>query len=289
MSKVIIPEDLKGKELYKFLVENKSALIRQKKAIMKRGEEVYHSTMYVSSSGELSTKAVGEAAVSVPESDTGVVRVKVVANTALWCDSQMDVLLPDNAKRSIKERRGMIPHIHDHIWEMDAELGDVVNIYYQDFPLKDLGVEKPGTAQCLVFETDIRKDYNEKAYRKYKAGKVKQHSIGLFYVTLELAINDPDYEKEIDFWNKYINQVINKEVCEEKGYFWVVSEIKLMENSAVLFGSNILTPTVEVDGESQKSTSDEPPVGTPGKPPLKTENPPPAAIDWSRIADRLTI
>lgn len=285
MSKITIPEGLKGKELYKFLVDNKTALIRQKKAILKKGDEVAFATMFVNNTGQLETKALGDGDKPI---DTGVVRVKVVANTSLWCDSQMDVLLPDSAKKSIKERRGMIPHIHDHIWEMDAELGDVVNIYYQDIPLKELGYNKQGTAQCLVFETDIRKDYNEKAYNKYKAGRVKQHSIGLFYVTLELAINDPDYEKEIDFWNKYIDQVINREVCEEKGYFWVVSEYKLMENSAVLFGSNILTPTLEVDGES-KSTSDEPPVGTPGKPQEKTEAPPPPAVDWSKIADRLTI
>lgn len=285
MSKITIPEGLKGKELFKFLVENKSDLIRQKKAMLKRTEPVAYSTIFVNPSGELGAKAAGE---DQKELDTGVIRVKVVANTALWCDSQMDVLLPDNAKRSIKERRGMIPHIHDHMWEVQAELGDVVNIYYQDVPLKELGYNKAGTAQALIFETDIRKDYNERLYQRYKAGKIKQHSIGLFYVTLELAINDPDYEKEIDFWNKYINQVINKEVCEDKGYFWVVSEIKLMENSAVLFGSNILTPTLEVDGESQKSTSDEPPVGTPGKPQEKSENPPAPAVDWGRIADRLT-
>jgi hypothetical protein len=201
----------------------------------------------------------------------------------------MDVLLRDNAKRSIKERLGMIEHIHDHIWEVGAILGDVVNIYYEDVPLKELGIDQTGKAQCLIFETDIRKEYNEKIYNLYRTGKIKQHSIGLFYVTLELAINDPDYEKEIDFWNKYYDQVINKEVVDESGYFWVVSEIKLMENSAVLFGSNILTPTLEVDGESQKSTSDEPPVGTPGKPQEKNEAPPPPVVDWSKIADRLTI
>lgn len=280
--KVTIPEGLKGKDLFKYLIENKSALIRQKKAMLKRTDPVSYSTLFINSSGELGTKAVGE---GIKDTDTGIVRVKVVANTSLWCDSQLDVLLPDSAKKSMKERKGMIPHIHDHQWEVEAELGDVVNIYYQDVPIKDLGYNKAGNAQCLIFETDIRKDYNEKLYNRYRAGRIKQHSIGLFYVNLELAINDPDYEKEIDFWNKYVDQVINKEVVEESGYFWVVSEYKLMENSAVLFGSNILTPTLEVDGESQKSTSEEPPIGTPEKPQQKEE---PAGVDWSKMADHLT-
>lgn len=283
MSKITIPEHLKGKDLYKYLVENKSALIRQKKSILKRTDSVSYSTMFINSAGELANKAAGE---GMKETDSGIVRVKVVANTSLWCDSQMDVLLPDSAKKSMKERKGMIPHIHDHIWEVEAELGDVVNIYYQDLPIKELGYNKAGNTQCLVFETDIRKDYNEKIYNRYRNGKIKQHSIGLFYVHLELAINDSEYEKEIDFWNKYVDQVINKEVVEEAGYFWVVPEYKLMENSAVLFGSNILTPTLEVDGES-KCTAEEPPVGTPGQP-HKEEAPGPVVVDWSKIADRLT-
>ncbi len=284
MSKIIIPTNLKGKELYKFLVENKSALIKQKKSVMKRTDPVCYSTMFINAAGQLETKGVGDDNKVV---DTGITRVKVAMNTALFCDSQMDVLLPDSAKKSMKERKGMIPHIHDHKWEVEAELGDVQNIYYQDLPIKDLGYNKSGTAQALIFETDIRKDYNEKLYTRYKAGKIKQHSIGLFYVTLELAINDPEYEKEIDFWNKYYDQVINKEVIDESGYFWVVSEYKLMEGSAVLFGSNILTPTLEIDGESTKSTEQEPTTVTSEQPHTKTESVIPVGVDWEKIANKL--
>ncbi len=47
-------------------------------------------------------------------------------------------------------------------------------------------------------------------------------------------------------YQKHIDQVINKEFVENRGYFWFVSEIKLYENSAVLFGANELTPTLEI-------------------------------------------
>jgi hypothetical protein len=283
--KIVIPEGLKGKELFKFLIENKSALIAQKKSIMKRAEPAVWMPVTIIPM-EQANKADGSAA---PPADTGVLRVKVVANTALWMDSQRDVLLPDNAKKSIKERKGMIPHLHDHQWTIDAEVGDVVNIYYQDIPLKELGIKKQGTAQCLVFETDIRKSYNEVVYNKYKAGKIKQHSIGLMYVSLELAINDSEYEKEIDFWNKYIDQIINRDEAEEAGYFWVVAEIKLMENSAVLFGSNFLTPTLETGDETGKSTQAEPPTGTQSEPPKMQEAVGAKGVNWDKIANHLSL
>lgn len=263
---ITIPE-LKGKELFKFLQENKSALISQKKSMLKKTEPVFFSPSFIYSKPD-ATKADAGAT-----EDTGTILVKVVANTAMFFDSQADVLLPDNAKKSIKDRKGLIPHIHDHIWEVTSEVGDVKNIYYQDVPLKELGVNQPGTAQALIFETEIRKDYNEAIYNKYRAKKVNQHSIGLQYVNLALAYNDEEAKEEFALWNKYINQIINKEAAEAAGYFWAVSEIKLMENSSVLFGSNSLTPTL------QDSTKEQPPLGTVLQP-QKSE------VDWGKIANK---
>lgn len=145
-------------------------------------------------------------------------------------------------------------------------MGDVVDIYSQTISLTELGLSKSGTTEVLVFETDIRKDYNEKVYYKYLKGKVKQHSIGLQYIKLGLAINDDEDTAHYELWNKYIDQVINREMVEQHGYFWVVHEIKLLENSAVLFGSNELTPTLGVKSD----TLDEP-VETTQTEPLKSE------------------
>lgn len=264
---IIIP-DLKGKELFKFLSENKAALISQKKSMLKKTEPVFFSPSFVFS------KPAANKSDNTPAEDTGKILVKVVANTAMFFDSQSDVLLPDNAKKSIKDRKGLIPHIHDHIWEVTSEVGDVKNIYYQDILLKDLGVNKEGSAQALIFETEIRKDYNEAIYNKYKSGRVNQHSIGLQYVNLSLAVNDEDMKEEFALYNKYINQIINKEAAQQAGYFWAVSEIKLMENSSVLFGSNSLTPTLNDD-----STNEQPPLGTVLQP-QKSE------VDWDKIANK---
>jgi hypothetical protein len=84
-------------------------------------------------------------------------------------------------------------------------------------------------------------------------GKVNQHSIGLQYVKLSLAINDEDYKEEFEVWNKYNEQIINKDKAEANGFFWAVQEIKLIENSAVLFGSNEITPTLDNNLKNEPS------------------------------------
>lgn len=264
--KVVIDENLQGKELFKFLVENKQQLITQKKSMLKRTDAVSSMPSLFSIKNDTATKtAIGE----IPEDATSV-RVKVIGNTALWCDSQMDVLLPDCWAKSIKERNGMIPHLHDHVHELDAEVGDVKSIYSQDMSLTDLGVNKVGKTQSLIMESDVKKDYNPKVFSKYKSGRITQHSIGLMYGSkMGIAVNDDEYVAEKALWDKYYPMIINQDAADEKGFFFVVPEIKLLEVSAVLFGSNEKTPTLEVNAKTD--TFQEPSPDTQETPSHKSE------------------
>lgn len=248
-------DHLKGKELFKFLIENKKALINEKKSMpVKWTDSFSHSTVvkFKTKTGTIKDSVSTD---TEDPTDTDVLRVEAVANTCLYMDSQSDVLLIDCAKRSIKNNKDLMQSLHDHIYSIEAKIGEVVDVQLRTMMWKDLGVNIPGSTQVIVFITDVMKDYNTKVFNQYKAGKIKQHSIGLRYVNLELAINDPDYEKEIDFWNKYIDLIGNKQDAIDQGYFWVVAEIKLLENSCVLFGSNILTPTLSVSGKDHSTDS----------------------------------
>lgn len=254
--KITIPHDLKGKELFDFLRANEKSLIAQKKSTIKHTEPISAAVDFYCQKDGISVKSAGA---DIP-ADADVVNVKVVANAAMWCDSQYDVLLPSNAAKSIKERKGYIPHIHDHMHSVEAHLGDVNDIYYQDIALSELGVRKAGQTQCLIFDTDIIKSYNPQIFNLYRKKKINQHSIGLMYMKMGLAINDQEDLARYDLWNKYINDIINKDFVEERGFFWAVSEIKLLENSAVLFGANELTPTLETStGKSAAGSTDNQP------------------------------
>src|SRR5438105_5289153 len=203
--KVLIDENLKGKALYKFLVENKSSLINQKKSgLPKTTDPVSCNLEFFNLKDNTASKtAIG----NIPEDATSV-RAKIVANTFMWMDSQRDVLLPGCADKTIKDGKGRL-HLKDHTFKLDAEIGDVFNIYTQNLSLSELGVNKAGTVEVLIYESDVKKSYDEKVFTKYKAGKINQHSISLNYVKLDMAINDEDYKEEFANWNKYISQIIN--------------------------------------------------------------------------------
>ncbi|MDB0602757.1 hypothetical protein PL373_16810 [Tenacibaculum maritimum] len=237
--RIKIPEFKEKKDLFAYLKQNKAQLIAQKSSmpIYSEANSFPITKINVKTTVSKSNEPVNE--------DLDVLKIKVVANTALWLDSHMDVLLPDCWEKSINERKHLIPHLHDHIHKIDAKIGEVADIYSSNLSFSELGIKGTGTTQALIFETDVIKFYNEKVFNQYKMGKINQHSIGLRYIKLDLAINDEDSEKEMEFWNKYIGQIINPEIALERGYFWVVQEIKLLENSAVLFGSNEITPTLD--------------------------------------------
>jgi hypothetical protein len=257
--KTLIPENLRGKELFKFLIENKSKLVAEKKSALKKTDATISSTSIISPVKTSATKDMGE---GVQDPETGIVDVKVVANTAWWCDSAMDVLTDKCYDKSVKEKGILIPHIHDHEWCSTGHVGDVKAVYTQTISLKDLGLKKAGSTTALIFETKIREDYNDDVYKFYKNGKINQHSIGLMYVSIGLCINDKDYLPEFELWNKYYDKVINQDVVDERGYFWIVPEIKIMENSCVLFGANELTPTLDAktdtDNEPSEDTHEQP-------------------------------
>lgn len=252
MARITIPQELKGKELIDFVVANKEALTNQKKSLAIKFTDAFNYSPSLFHKEGNTVKSIESAQVA---EDADVLHVKVICNAANWMDSHSDVLLPDCWKKTINERKGSILHLYDHKQNFDGEIGDVSDVYSQELSLKDLGVNKSGTTQVLVMESDVRKDLNEKMFNRYKNKRVKQHSIGLQYVKIQLAVNDEDSPKEKAVWDKYIGSVINKEAAEEQGFFWAVSEIKLYENSAVIFGSNELTPTLEISDNTKQEPS----------------------------------
>jgi len=83
-------------------------------------------------------------------------------------------------------------------------------------------------------------------FRQYANNYVTNHSVGMRYVKIFLAVNDAEYIEENEVWNRYINSIVNAEIAIEKGYFYAVTEAKVIEGSAVPVGSNHITPTRSV-------------------------------------------
>lgn len=266
--RIEIPEFSTKKELYNYLVTNKSQLIAQKKSLPIVWCPSFTQPKIVDNKG-VETKSNQPVVENVDELD-----VRIVCNTANWMDSHSDVLLPDGAKKSIDERKMMIPHLHDHIHRLDAKVGVTQDIKLEDLSFDELGISGfgSGTAQAVVMYSRVKRSLNAEIFQQYKDGLVNQHSVGLIYVKIRLAINDEDYKSEFEAWETYYDQIINKELADSKGYFWAVPEWKMIENSAVLFGSNEITPTLDNNlqkVEPLKSTQKEPLENTPEPPKAK--------------------
>lgn len=252
--KIEIPANLKGKELVTWLLANKAAMIAQKKEMPIKYTDVLSYEPEISTILKKATKK-DDTGTEQPTGDK--LHVKAVANVFNFYDSQADVLIPGCAKRTLKDRAGKFVQLHDHIYKLEAKIGEVTDTYTQNMSLSDLNIGTSGNTEVLIFEFDCFKSYNEQIFNQFAAGKVNQYSIGLQYVAggIELAIYDPDSEKELEFWNKYIGQVINQDDAIANGYMFIISEIKLLENSAVLFGANAATMTVSVGGKSAATKS----------------------------------
>lgn len=103
--------------------------------------------------------------------------------------------------------------------------------------------------EVLVYEATIKKNRNEFMFNQYKSGYVLNHSVGMRYVKLFFCYNNesPEYAQDKANWDKYYSDVLNKEDADKSGYFWAVTEAKNIEGSAVVKGSNPLTPVLSVE------------------------------------------
>ena len=223
------------KEFIKNLVANKAELIELKKA-----ERKFTNGLNTVIKNESIAKGL------YTNSEDKLERT-IIGNTYLFMDSHDDVHAKNCFNKSIKERQNKIFHLHDHEFKRTSKVGEPISIYEKDIAWKDLGINKSGSTQALHMDSEILKSYNNQIFDEYKNNLVDQHSVGMQYVKIDLAVNDEDYKEEHKLWKDTIDSLGNPDYAEEKGYFWLVREAKIIEISAGLLGSNELTPTLGQD------------------------------------------
>jgi hypothetical protein len=250
--RIEIPQFADKKDLFEYLKANKESLISQKKKLPIKSDPF---TFSIEHSKEETTKAFSG---TLKEDQ---IYVKVVMNTTNLMDSHSDVHVSGIWKKTLSDNKTFY-HLQEHEADFTKVISDNAKAYMQAMTWKELGYKFEGNTDALVFESIVSKERNEEMYRQYKNGWVKNHSVGMQYVKLDLAINDEESDKEFTFWNKYIGIIANRKDAETQGYFWVIQEAKLMEGSAVVFGSNRATPTLEVQEPDSSTPKEEPTIVT---------------------------
>lgn len=256
---MITCKELPGKEfsskeeMFKAIVENKSAIIALKKSAEKHSDGFTFGYVDKADAGYIvksNNPVTGE--------DITEIKVKVVMNTIGLLDSHGDVHIKDIWKRTLSHSNKKL-HLQEHKRAFDAVISNDAEAYVKTVSWKSLGAEYEGSTQALIFETVVKESRNKEMFRQYKNGWVNNHSVGMQYVDIKVCINSDErwaaeYKKN---WDDYIDMVANKEDAEAVGYFWAVTEAKLIEGSAVLFGSNYVTPTLENNMKSDQSPSEQ--------------------------------
>jgi hypothetical protein len=240
-----------------WVFKNKDLLLLEKKNAIKHGDIV---TNTIKEDIKTTTKAE-----SIDETMIGKLRAELVINTTNLIDSHMDCHIDGIWNKSLKEL-GLLYLLQEHEMEFEYVIADSVNdelkANVKSIEWSKLGYNYEGKTQALIFSTTISKERNEFMYNQYKNGYVLNHSVGMRYVKMYLCVDSesPEYTQEKEAWNKYYPIVVNKEVADQKGYFWAVTEAKIVEGSAVVKGSNQATPTLSITenkDEAVINTSDE--------------------------------
>jgi len=227
------------------LILNKAILIAQKKAVIKYADGCNYSGAVIETVNKSETF----------DQDTTELQVKAAINTTNILDSHGDVHIKGLWKKSLEENKAIM-HLQEHELKFDKIIssGKDLKASAKNMTFKELGYNFDGETQVLFFESIVKLERNPYMFKQYAEGNVNNHSVGMRYVKLFLAVNDDKYPEEKKVWDKYYPTIANKEEVDLQGHFWAVTEAKVIEGSAVPIGSNQVTPTIEVS-EAAKGTS----------------------------------
>ena len=224
-----------------FVIKNKVALLQEKRSIIKNNVKTLSVTQSFIKKLGIATKSNDDYNL-----EEGEAIVNFIGNTYLWLDNHEDVHDKSVFKKTIKERKNKIWHLADHKYGVLAKLGDIQDIQEIKVNWRDLNIDKDGETEILLITSKISKERNPAIYKEYVSKKANQHSVGMWYVNISLAIDEGNEKEEYKIWVQYIDKLGNKEKAEELGYFFLIKEAGLREVSYVLESSNEITHTVEI-------------------------------------------
>lgn len=256
-----------NEEALKCLIQSKKILSAQKKAAIKYADGINWNGNILNDKKE----TIKAGTIQNPES-INKINIVAVSNACNYYDSHGDVSLNGSWKRTANNTKDGL-HLQEHKMQFDKIISDEVEFKVEVKTWKELGFNYEGSTECLVMYSVANKEDNPYMFDRYVKGKVKQHSVGLRYINIDLAVNNSAEwaKEEKELWDKYYPMIANKDEVDESGYFWCVFEQKAIENSAVPKGSNPATPTISVEPVSDTSTKQDSAVATPQEPSFDLE------------------
>lgn len=184
-------------------------------------------------------KGLGFLNFAVKDVDMTKRTVDVVLNTMNFLDSDMDMILPGAAKRSLKERGvdsnsvAKIKYLKDH--DMNQSIGKWTELSEKEINYKGQNLT---VLSGSVYLPETTKGQDQLI--DYQSGIIDNHSIGFQYENIKCI--EKEAHGNSQQWETLCDQMINPDALGGKDYFFAVKEINLFEGSSVAFGANSLTP-----------------------------------------------
>lgn len=170
-----------------------------------------------------------------------------IGNTLNYFDSDMDIIVPGAALKSITEN-GPNSNAPDKI--RHAMFHDLTR---SPGVIKTLEERKVDGLDVIYCETKIdNTTEGNDAMIKYLSGNYSQHSIGFQNVNYDYISSEAHgNSKEGEMWKELKDNCVNADELDSAGFCRVIKEIKLYEVSTVAFGANKLTPTIGIKSENK--------------------------------------
>lgn len=258
MKKTQIPTFANKAEHFDWLIANKALLVAEKKAENKEADAiVYTPEVAVKDENGTEKTVLNEDGLEINK-----IVAKLVINTTNVMDSHSDVHMKGIWKKSLSEQ-SQFYLCQEHSLTFAGIITDKVKAYTKAINWSALKAPFEGTTEALMFDAEIDESRNEFMFTQYANRWVKNHSVGMRYVKIFLCINDNRYSEEYANWEKYIPEVANRADAEAQGYFWAVTEAKIIEGSAVVRGSNPWTPVQSQIDDTTEPMNDSAACNTP--------------------------
>lgn len=172
-----------------------------------------------------------------------IIQIKTVINSTNIIDSHLDLHMADIWKKTVKDNPYSY-HLKQHEAKFESVISNKAKSYNEKTNFNKIGLDIDFVTTININEFILKRSDMQFMFDQYVAGKVLQHSVGMIYVELDIAYYDEDSQKQMDFFEEMKKKAVNPEIADEYGYFWVIYQAKKREGSAVVFGSNSVTPTL---------------------------------------------
>lgn len=237
-------------EMFSMLKANEDKLISLKKAeIFKSSEK--SALSFINLDIEKATESI-KANFEVKEGF-----IYPVISTTNYMDSHGDVHFGGCFSKTVKEQQGQVYYALDHElrWNSILAWQKDVKMFVTPLDWALVGKNFDGKTEALVFEIDEKKITKNEVLTAIKSHSNKfENSIRMQYVKLRLAAdtNQKDMAENKALFDARINQIGNKEVAIERGYFWAVDELKIHKEGSLVIagGSNDATSIITLEADN---------------------------------------